>query len=126
MPPLILIVNRTPNKAHELAADFSAPGSICGAAFDDLPEQSSDLIINAASLQGEVPPLPDEVCTAITWCYDMMYGAEPTSFMRRAQQHGAKKIAGRFGYACGTGRRILPALAWYAAGNEIGNSGHPF
>ncbi len=92
-PAQLLIVNRTPGRAHELAADFSALGSVKGAAFDDLAGQNFDLIINAtaASLHGEVPPLPDEACAINTWCYDMMYSAEPTPFMRWAAQHGAEK-----------------------------------
>jgi len=96
-PAQLLIVNRTPGRAHELAADFNTSGNqqsvVTGGGFDDLAGQNFDLIINAtaASLQGEVPPLPDEICTANTWCYDMMYGAKPTPFMLWAKQHGAEK-----------------------------------
>jgi len=96
-PVQLLIVNRTANRAHELAADFNILDNnktlITGSGFDDLAAQHFDLIINAtaASLQGEIPPLPDETCTASTWCYDMMYSAEPTPFMRWAEQHNAEK-----------------------------------
>jgi shikimate dehydrogenase len=92
-PAQLQIVNRTASRAQELAADFSALGTVSGCGFEDLPKQSFDLIINAtaASLQGEVPPLPDECCTGGSWCYDMMYGTEPTPFMRWAEQHGAVK-----------------------------------
>jgi len=92
-PTQLLIANRTPSKAHELAADFSTLGPVSGAAFGDVPKRHFDLIINAtaASLQGEVPPLADACCTEKTWCYDMMYGAEPTPFMRWAEQHNAEK-----------------------------------
>lgn len=96
-PVQLLIVNRTASRAHELAADFNILDNnktlITGSGFDDLAAQHFDLIINAtaASLQGEVPPLPDEICTASTWCYDMMYSAEPTPFMRWAEQHNAEK-----------------------------------
>ena len=92
-PAHLLIVNRTSSRAHELATDFSALGPVSGGGFDDLIDQNFDLIINAsaASLHGEVPPLPDESCTESTWCYDMMYGAEPTPFMRWAEQHGAQQ-----------------------------------
>ncbi len=92
-PAQLTIVNRTASRAHELAADFALLGTISGVGFDELPDQSFDLIINAsaASLQGEVPPLPDKCCTTTTWCYDMMYGAKPTPFVQWAQQHGAQK-----------------------------------
>lgn len=92
-PKLIVIANRTPSRAHELAADFSSEGDVSGSSFEELEGQQFDLIINAsaASLQGEVPSLPDSACTHTTWCYDMMYGAEPTTFMHWATQHKAAK-----------------------------------
>jgi len=92
-PAHLFIVNRTSSRAHELATDFSALGPVSGGGFNDLNEQHFDLIINAtaASLQGKVPPLPDQCCTESTWCYDMMYGAEPTPFVQWARQHGAQQ-----------------------------------
>jgi len=96
-PAQLLIVNRTASRAHELASDFNTSDNkqttVTGGGFDDVSGQHFDLIINAtaASLQGEVPPLPDETCTASTWCYDMMYSAEPTPFMHWAEQHNAEK-----------------------------------
>jgi shikimate dehydrogenase len=90
-PSHIVIANRTPDRAHELAKIFAALGNIAGAGFDDLRGQAFDLIINAsaASLHGEVPPLPDDVLATNGWCYDMMYGAEPTPFVRWGLAHGA-------------------------------------
>jgi len=92
-PATLVIVNRTPDRAHNLAQVFSGRGNVSGVGFDDLGDQSFDLIINAtaASLQGEVPPLPDTVCAENCWCYDMMYSAEPTPFVTWGQQHGAIK-----------------------------------
>ncbi len=92
-PATLVIVNRTPDRAHNLAQDFAKQGDVSGVGFDDLGDQSFDLIINAtaASLQGEVPPLPDTVCAEDCWCYDMMYSAEPTPFVIWGQQHGAIK-----------------------------------
>lgn len=92
-PARLVIANRTPAKAVELAQLFADAGPVAGCGFDDLVGQQFDLIINgtAASLQGEVPPLPPAVLAEGGWCYDMMYGAEPTPFLRWAQQHGAAK-----------------------------------
>lgn len=102
-PAQLVIVNRTPDRAHRLAAAFVASAThgdekggrdnINSAAFEDLPGQQFDLIINAsaASLQGEVPPLPDDIGVPTTWYYDMMYGAESTPFVRWAEAHGAVK-----------------------------------
>lgn len=92
-PATLVIVNRTSDRAHDLAQDFSERGDVSGVGFDDLGDQSFDLIINAtaASLQGEVPPLPDTVCAKNCWCYDMMYSAEPTPFVLWGEEHNASK-----------------------------------
>lgn len=92
-PSALVIVNRTPARAHDLAEAFSELGDVTGAGFDDLADQTFDLIINAtaASLHGEIPPLPDTVCAKNCWCYDMMYSAEPTPFVLWGEKQGASK-----------------------------------
>lgn len=90
-PALLLIANRTPDRAHELAGAFQSLGNIQGCAFTALQKQNFDIIINAtsASLQGEVPDIPASVIGKTTFCYDMMYGAAPTVFMQWCNGHGA-------------------------------------
>jgi len=90
-PQQIIIVNRTKSKADELAALFSDEGNIQSESFESLAGQTFDLIINgtAASLSGDVPPIPASVVQDV-FCYDMMYGAEDTAFMSWAKQHEAK------------------------------------
>ncbi len=92
-PARVVIANRTPDRAAELASAFAGAGEVTGCGFPALAGQAFDLIINAtaASLQHEMPPLPDGVVATGGWCYDMMYGSQPTVFMRWAQQHGAEK-----------------------------------
>lgn len=93
-PAVIVIANRTPDRAVSLAEIFSKHGDISGCGFPALQGQKFDIVINAtaASLHGEVPPLPDDVLSDNAVCYDMMYGAEPTAFMQWASQHGAGKV----------------------------------
>ena len=93
-PSTLVIANRTPARAHDLAAAFSELGDVHGTGFDELGDQQFDLIINAsaASMQGEVPPLPETVCAEHCWCYDMMYSAEPTAFVLWGKQQGADKF----------------------------------
>jgi shikimate dehydrogenase len=90
-PALLLVANRTPAKAVELARRFCGLGRIEGCGLDGPEGQSFDVIINAtaASLSGEVPPLPDGVVNSDTLCYDMMYGDEPTAFVRWGMERGA-------------------------------------
>mgnify|MGYP001811857837 FL=1 len=87
-PALLVIANRTASKAVDLARHFCDLGRVEGCGLDDVNGHSFDLVINAtaASLQGEVPALPPGVIGSGTWCYDMMYGNEPTAFMHWASE----------------------------------------
>jgi len=88
-PELIFIANRTASKAKDLADDFADLGSIQGGGFADLDGQQFDLVINAtaASLQGELPPLPEKLLAESANCYDLMYSVEATPFMLWAKNH---------------------------------------
>lgn len=92
-PAALVIANRTVDNARELAAEFAAEGKVEACAYSALAGRPFDLVINgtAASLQGELPPLPDGVLASGAWCYDMMYSAAPTAFVRWAQAHSAAK-----------------------------------
>ena len=93
-PQLLFIANRTPDRAKDLADDFADAGNTGGGGYDALETQQFDVVINAtaASLQGELPPLPENLLKENASCYDMMYGAEPTLFMQWAKEHGAGKV----------------------------------
>jgi shikimate dehydrogenase len=93
-PGLLVIANRTVDRAVDLARHFCTLGRIEGCGLDDVAGQSFDLVINAtaASLAGAVPALPDDVVGSDTGCYDMMYGTEPTAFMRWALERGAQRV----------------------------------
>ncbi len=92
-PAKLVIANRTASKAIELADLVADLGDVIGCGYDTLGEECFDLVINgtAASLQGEVPPLPDNTLAENAWCYDMMYSAEPTAFCLWAEKMGAEK-----------------------------------
>jgi shikimate dehydrogenase len=96
-PAKLVIANRTPSKAMEMALLFADLGRLSGCAFPELEGSSFDLIINAttASLQGEVPSLPKGLLAEGGWCYDLMYSAEPTAFVRWShQQHAQRALDG--------------------------------
>ena len=98
-PELLVVANRTPDKAVALAQHFGDMGFIQGCGYTDLGSLQFDVVINAtaASLQGEVPPLPDDLLAEQALCYDMMYGAKPTAFMAWAAVHGASAITDGLG-----------------------------
>lgn len=87
----VVVANRTVERAVTLASDFADVGAVEGCGFESLAGRCFDVIINAtaASLQGELPPLPAQVLASQGTCYDMMYGAQPTAFMRWAQAQDA-------------------------------------
>jgi shikimate dehydrogenase len=89
-PAQLVIANRTVSKATDLARQFGEYGVVDASGFESL-QQPFDIIINAtsASLSADLPPIPAMVFGSDAFAYDMMYGKEPTVFMRFALQHGA-------------------------------------
>lgn len=92
-PAGLVIANRTAEKAVALAGDFADNGVISGGGLAQIAGEF-DLIINgtAASLQGKLPSLPDDCLAEGGACYDMMYAAQPTAFMRWGEQHEAGRV----------------------------------
>ena len=89
-PSELVIANRTRSKADDLARQFADQGLIRASDFSGLTGRF-DVLINAtsASLSAALPPIAPDVFEAGSLAYDMMYGKEPTVFMRFARQHGA-------------------------------------
>jgi shikimate dehydrogenase len=89
-PAELVIANRTVSKALELAGQFSAYGKVVASDFSAVGGPF-DIIVNAtsASLAADVPSIPSSAFSAGTLAYDMMYGKEPTVFMRHAAGLGA-------------------------------------
>jgi shikimate dehydrogenase len=93
-PSSLFIANRSPDRAKDLAEDFADAGEVQGGGYDAIADMKFDIVINAtaASLQGELPPLPDTLLNNNASCYDMMYSAKATRFMLWATEHKAAKI----------------------------------
>nr|WP_290579039.1 shikimate dehydrogenase [Ketobacter sp.] len=91
-PVQLVLANRTFDKAHQLAEEFMDLGRIEALHMNEL-KGPFDWIINgtAASLQGDVPELPESVIGAHTRVYDMMYSKELTPFNAWALDYGAEK-----------------------------------
>ena len=93
----IAVVNRTPDKAEQLADEFASLATIEAMSYDDLQERADagdnfDLIINgtSSSLQGELPKLDGKLLAPECCCYDLMYAAEDTLFVQWGKRNGAK------------------------------------
>lgn len=98
-PKSLVLANRTVSKAQDLATIFSTIGPVMPCGFEALAGQQFDVVINgtAASLGGELPPLPDRLLTQDSLAYDLMYSAQPTIFMEWAAGQGAARIADGLG-----------------------------
>ncbi|MGY0399834.1 MAG: shikimate dehydrogenase [Ostreibacterium sp.] len=94
-PQLIMVVNRTDERAVLLAKQFADYAKISAITFDEL-KTAFDIVINAtsASLSGQKLALNPDIFAKTTLAYDMMYGAKPTPFMQLASQHGAMAVDG--------------------------------
>ena len=94
-------VHRRPKEKAEALAGNVMKGEgppVLGGGLDNLMGQF-DLVINAisAGLHGEMPALPDGLLAEGAVAYDMVYGSEPTPFMRWAQRHEAAAVCDGLG-----------------------------
>ncbi len=105
-PKKLMVANRTPARAEALIARYRdmAECELCAQSFN-APEESFDLVLNAASglFDSDNPPEIHGLEGAL--CYDLSYNREQeTGFCRQAKQQGARDI-----------RDGLGMLVWQAA-----------
>ncbi|WP_028207838.1 shikimate dehydrogenase [Paraburkholderia nodosa] len=115
-PREITIVNRTAPKAHALIEQFAGAAGEFGCLLngggpeavgrdpvyrdpvyrDPVDPRPYDVIVNATagSLDAALPECDERAFGTGTLAYDMMYGAQPTVFMRHAQALGARAADG--------------------------------
>lgn len=100
LPAELVVANRTPARAHELARAFDELGTIDARAFDELGALDAfDIVVNATSagLKGEQPPFPGSLVGAATFCYDLAYSVKTTPFVDWAREHGAGRAVQGWG-----------------------------
>lgn len=87
----IVIANRRVSRAEELVDIFSDRGDISACGYDQLVGNNFDIVINgtSASLEGDIPPLPESLLNENVCCYDMMYSKVDTPFVAWSKAHGA-------------------------------------
>jgi shikimate dehydrogenase len=91
-PESILVANRTVATAEALVAGFSGQGVEVSACGFEAIAGPYDIVVNAtsSSLAAEMPPIPASAFAKGTLALDIMYGSEPTPFMRFAAGQGAE------------------------------------
>ena len=92
-PSEFTIVNRNVQRAVELAAIFADLGPLHASGYEALGNEPFDIVINAtaASLAGELPPLPPGIVDARSICYDLAYARQDTPFVRWAHARGVAR-----------------------------------
>ena len=92
-PTELVIANRTPERAVNLASLFSDLGAVRGCGFDHVGDDPFDLIINAtaAGLSGSVPNVAPTIIAGHTVCYDMSYSKTATPFVTWAVEQGCAR-----------------------------------
>ncbi|GAB3680667.1 shikimate dehydrogenase [Salinisphaera aquimarina] len=97
-PAALRVLNRTPDKATQLATHFADLGPVSGGGLDEA-SGGWDIVINAisAGLAGEMPPLADTLVADAIAAYDMIYADAPTPFMRWARAAGVTRCSDGLG-----------------------------
>jgi shikimate dehydrogenase len=103
-PELLVINNRTAERAQLLAAQFAdlGPVRVAGGARqsgDDDSDVAFDLIINTtpANAHADLPALAVSAVSAHTLCYDLSYGDTDSAFIRWARSAGAGRALNGLG-----------------------------
>jgi shikimate dehydrogenase len=115
-PALLVIANRTPFKAQELAkiciANGASASSVRGCSPADLSDEPFDVVFNAtsASLRAELPVVPVSAFGAGCLAYELAYGKGLTPFLRLAQSAGAEQFADGVGMLA---EQAAEAFEWW-------------
>lgn len=102
-PACLTIVNRTPEKAEALKAQFAEFATLEAGGYGDVAGRCFDLVINATStgLHGEHLPLSAGLFAPGALGYDMVYGGTETPFLKDARALGAAQVSDGLGMLVG-------------------------
>jgi shikimate dehydrogenase len=111
-PALLVIANRSVDKAEGLANSLDGACPISGVGYVDLAGQQFDVVFNAtsASLRGELPPVQTTVFADGCLAYELAYGKGLTPFLRLAQNAGVQHLADGVGMLA---EQAAEAFAWW-------------
>ena len=91
-PASLSIINRTPDKAANLARRFNQVGPVSGGGLDMRLNRGCDIVINSTSseLSGDLPAVSTQLFKAARLAYDLMYSSKSTAFQDWAKKSGAQ------------------------------------
>ena len=95
----VLVVNRTPSRAEDLATEFGCSWARLGAAAQDQIAQHSDLIVQTTSAgmhpMADLDPLEFHEFSGKEIVYDVIYAPPETKMLKRARLAGCPTLNGR-------------------------------
>jgi shikimate dehydrogenase len=111
-PALLVVVNRTLQKAHDIASIGAQYGRVRSGSYAEQESSGFDVVINAtsASLRGELPPIPAGVLAQCGLAYELAYGKGLTPFLRLAHNAGVNQLADGVGMLV---EQAAEAFAWW-------------
>lgn len=112
-PAELVVANREPEKAAELAERFAFHGPVRATGLDGLRRLGGfDVVVNAtsASLHGELPDIGPAVFGPGCLAYEMVYGRGLTPFLRLARDAGVTRVADGVGMLV---EQAAEAFAWW-------------
>jgi len=111
-PALLVVANRTVEKAQELAGIGASHGDVRGCSYEELSGQVFDIVFNAtsASLRFELPPVPASVFDRDALAYELAYGKGLTPFLKLAKSADVTRLADGVGMLA---EQAAEAFAWW-------------
>lgn len=97
-PAELVIANRTPERARDLARRFESRGRVRAVALDEI-DGRFDLVVNATSTstQGTTLALSQVAYSRGALAYDMAYGPAARAFLDYARAQGAARVSDGLG-----------------------------
>jgi shikimate dehydrogenase len=111
-PAELVLANRDPAKAAQLATRLASRGNVRGGSYADIGDGRFDVVVNAtsASLRGELPPLSPGAFMVDGLAYELAYGKGLTPFLRLASNAGVKRLADGVGMLV---EQAAEAFVWW-------------
>jgi shikimate dehydrogenase len=111
-PAELVIANRDPSRAQEIAARFDERGRVRAGGYDVIGSEGFDLVINAtsASMRGELPPTESTVFRTNGLAYELAYGLGMTPFLTLARSAGVQRLSDGVGMLV---EQAAESFAWW-------------
>ena len=111
-PAELVIANRDPSRAREVADRIRGARLVRVGGYDVIGDEGFDLVINAtsASMRGELPRTASTIFRTGGLAYDLAYGLGMTPFLALARAAGVQRVADGVGMLV---EQAAESFAWW-------------